>query len=235
MFEAGLYFPNNFFTNDPGAFTRTLLADLVAKGGRLERTEVVGFGVANRRVERVRTRAAELRANAVVLCAGPWSRGLLRQLGTDVPLEVERGYITDLPNAGVEIATPFFIPETGLGFIPFTNGRIRIGAFDELSNIKAPADPKLFDLTLVRAKELYPRINTDGAVNWMRQRPSLPDSLPIVDRAPKVENVFLNFGHGHKGFTTAAITGKLIAELMDGRPTSTDLHPFRATRFAFGA
>jgi D-amino-acid dehydrogenase len=233
MFEAGLYFPNSVFMNDPGAFTRTLLSDFIAKGGRFEQAEVVGFEIANRRVERVRTRAGALRAGTVLLAAGPWSGGLLRRLGTNVPLDFERGYGIDMPNAHVEIERPFLMADSYVSFVPFRTG-LRVGTYDELASLDAPADPKLIAKTLRSARKVYPKLNTDGATSWMRRRPSLPDSLPIIGRAPKVDNVFLNFGHGHKGLTTAAITGKLVTELMDGQPVSVDLQPFRATRFAVG-
>jgi D-amino-acid dehydrogenase len=62
-------------------------------------------------------------------------------------------------------------------------------------------------------------------------RPSMPDSLPVISRSPRRPSVFLAFGHGHLGLTFAAITGKLIAELVGGRPTTVDVGPFRADRF----
>jgi D-amino-acid dehydrogenase len=39
------------------------------------------------------------------------------------------------------------------------------------------------------------------------------------------------FGHGHVGLTAGAMTGKVVAELIAGRPPSVDLAPFRAARF----
>jgi D-amino-acid dehydrogenase len=232
-FEAGLYFPDSISTNDPGGFTRTLLATFIANGGRLEQAEVAAFHLADRRVDLIRTRGGELRAGTVVISAGPWSRKLLRQLGTDVPLECERGYGIDVPNPGVDVPRPFLIADNYVSFVPFRMG-LRVGTFDELAGIDALADHGLFERTVRDARRFSPNINLDGATYWMRRRPSLPDSLPIIGRAPKVENVYLNFGHAHKGFTTGGITGKLLTELMDGRPTSVDIHPFRPTRFAIG-
>ena len=53
----------------------------------------------------------------------------------------------------------------------------------------------------------------------MGSRPSLPDSLPIIDRSP-LRQRFFRFGHAHFGLTEAPTTGKLIAEMVGGRPTS---------------
>ena len=48
------------------------------------------------------------------------------------------------------------------------------------------------------------------------------DSLPIIDRSPKFENVFIVAGHNMLGLSMAPATGKLVAEMVNGsRPTST--------------
>ncbi len=62
-------------------------------------------------------------------------------------------------------------------------------------------------------------------------RPSMPDSLPVLGPAPQADNVWLAFGHGHLGLTQAAVSGRLIADLMAGRKPVIDPAPYRATRF----
>jgi glycine/D-amino acid oxidase-like deaminating enzyme len=46
---------------------------------------------------------------------------------------------------------------------------------------------------------------------------------PVIGRSPRHANVFFAFGHDHLGLTMAGITGKLVAELATGKPTSVDL------------
>ena len=65
----------------------------------------------------------------------------------------------------------------------------------------------------------------------MSFRPSFPDSLPVIAKSPKQANVYLAFGHGHIGLTLAAITGKLVGELVAGETPTVDLEPFSPTRF----
>ena len=62
-------------------------------------------------------------------------------------------------------------------------------------------------------------------------RPSMPDSLPVIGRAPGKQNVYLAFGHGHLGLTMGAVTGQVITGLAAGRSPDVDLVPFRAERF----
>ena len=60
---------------------------------------------------------------------------------------------------------------------------------------------------------------------------SLPDSLPVISRSPRYENVFFAFGHGHIGLTAAAVTGRAVAASIGGERSPFDLSPFRADRF----
>ena len=57
------------------------------------------------------------------------------------------------------------------------------------------------------------------------------DSLPIIDRSPKYENVFIAAGHNMLGLSMAPATGKLVAELVEGAPPHIDPTPYRARRF----
>ena len=42
------------------------------------------------------------------------------------------------------------------------------------------------------------------------------DSLPIIDRSPKYDNVLIAAGHNMLGLSMAPATGKLVAELARG-------------------
>ena len=80
-------------------------------------------------------------------------------------------------------------------------------------------------------RRLFPGLRGGKVSQWMGCRPSLPDSLPVIGRSPYFEKLFYAFGHGHRGLAEGAITGKLIAELIAGSPTSIDITPYRIDRF----
>ena len=229
-FEIGLFFPKTHWTTDPHAFTQTLLADFVAKGGRVQTTAATGFETANGKVTGVRTSDGAISAANIVIAAGPWSRVLLRRLGSDVPLSVERGYGADLPDPGLTFDQPVILADVHSAITPHRGG-VRLVGYDELASIDAPADLRLSKRLVHSAQKVYPELRMDGASFWMRRRPSTPDSLPVIGRVPRFENAYLAFGHGHKGLCMGAITGQLVVELMDGKPTTLDVTPFRPTRF----
>ena len=59
-----------------------------------------------------------------------------------------------------------------------------------------------------------------------------PDDLPLLGRAPGMENLVLATGHGMLGVSMSAITGLLVSEVIAGKPPSLDLAPYAAARFA---
>jgi D-amino-acid dehydrogenase len=48
--------------------------------------------------------------------------------------------------------------------------------------------------------------------------------LPVVAEAPRHNGLWLNFGHGHQGFTLGPTTGRILAERMNGETKDIELH-----------
>ena len=61
-------------------------------------------------------------------------------------------------------------------------------------------------------------------------KPFRPDSTPIVGATP-VSGLFLNTGHGTLGWTMAAGSGRLIADLVLGRRPDIDTQRLGIERF----
>jgi D-amino-acid dehydrogenase len=69
---------------------------------------------------------------------------------------------------------------------------------------------------------------------WCGWRPMSPDDLPIIGRAPGLDNLVVATGHGMLGVSMAAITGILVRDLLLGRPPVLDLEPVSPARFRRG-
>jgi glycine/D-amino acid oxidase-like deaminating enzyme len=136
-----------------------------------------------------------------------------------------------LPDPGVEVRRTVVSGDHYFGLTPMDGG-LRLAGTVELAGLDAPPNNARADNLVRAARRLLPDLNDREATRWMGFRPSMPDSLPVIDRSPAHENVFFAFGHGHLGLTTAALTGRLVAQMVDGRPTSIDVFPYRAGRFA---
>jgi D-amino-acid dehydrogenase len=109
-------------------------------------------------------------------------------------------------------------------------GRLRVAGTVELGGLRAPANRGRLALLHRGARQLFPNLGEPSS-DWLGFRPSLPDSLPVIGRARRTRNVVYAFGHGHLGLTLAAVTGQLVAGLLDGRSNSDRLAPFSAGRF----
>ncbi|HUF45593.1 MAG TPA: FAD-dependent oxidoreductase [Aestuariivirgaceae bacterium] len=78
--------------------------------------------------------------------------------------------------------------------------------------------------------EHFPQLtNVEFGSAWAGLLPSTPDGLPYVGRAPGIDNLVVAAGHVF-GNAAGPITGKLVAEIIAGTPTSLDIEPFRVDR-----
>jgi D-amino-acid dehydrogenase len=82
-----------------------------------------------------------------------------------------------------------------------------------------------------KTRALLPGLKGEPRSTWMGLRPSMPDSLPVIGPSLRHPHVFYAFGHGHLGLTLGAVTGRMIADLVAGRPPAFDIGGCQITRF----
>jgi glycine/D-amino acid oxidase-like deaminating enzyme len=58
------------------------------------------------------------------------------------------------------------------------------------------------------------------------------DDLPLVGPLPGADRVLVAAGHGANGLLLGPVTGRLVADVIGGRPPALDLAPFSPARFA---
>jgi glycine/D-amino acid oxidase-like deaminating enzyme len=118
-----------------------------------------------------------------------------------------------------------------LGFyVTPMEGRLRVAGLVEFAGFFAPANPNRTALLERGIRKLLPNLGPIDA-RWLGFRPSLPDSLPIIGRARRSQNLILAFGHGHLGMTLAGVTSRIVADLVQGQNDVADISSFRADRF----
>jgi D-amino-acid dehydrogenase len=181
---------------------------------------------------RVETDEGALDAAECVVALGPWSSDLLAALGLKLPLAVKRGYHRHFRaqgNAG--LVRPVLDAEVGYLVTPMEQG-IRITTGAEFAARDAAPSPAQFDRLMPRARELFPLGERTDGKTWLGSRPCLPDSRPVIGRAPGLAGLWLAVGHAHWGLTLGPATGRMIAEMMAGEPPFCDPAPYRAERFS---
>lgn len=111
------------------------------------------------------------------------------------------------------------------------NAGLRLLSGVELARRNAPANLAQIDAVEQEARQT---VSVGAAVEpgpWHGSRPSTPDGLPVIGRAPRHPHVVFAFGHGHIGLSTGPITGRVVAELIAGAPTAIPIAPFTPDRF----
>jgi len=113
---------------------------------------------------------------------------------------------------------------------------LRFAGTVELAGLAAPPNWQRARILLEQGRRMLPGLAKEHAEErisvWMGHRPSLPDSLPVIGQSRASPDVIYAFGHGHVGMTAAPMTGKIVADLVGGRPAPIDIAPFSARRFA---
>jgi D-amino-acid dehydrogenase len=222
--------PDVHRTIDPWRLCDALARDFVRRGGEIVNAEVRGFEIGAVGPTAMVTDRGPIPVEQVVIAAGVWSRPLAKQLGTLVPLEAERGYHVMFGPQDFGLKRALVSADRSVSLAHMREG-IRATGVAEFAAPDAPADMRIADRVLRHARELVPGLKGEAVSKWMGPRPSHPDSKPVIGRSPRHANVFFAFGHDHLGLTMAGITGKLVAELATGQPTTVDLEPFRPDRF----
>lgn len=227
--RGGLFFPATGHFIDPHRVVVELARAAEALGVTFHRQRVLD---GHRLAEGVALRldGGSLRARQVLLACGAHSAPLTERLtGTRVPLDTERGYHLMLPREQGRL--PFAVTSFERRFImtPMAGG-LRLAGTVEFAGLEKPANmPRAWQLHRLSQGLFRDELDTEGASPWMGFRPSLPDSLPIIDRAGE-GRVLLAFGHQHLGLTQAAVTAEYIGQLAQGQAVA-GLEAYRLGRF----
>ena len=169
------------------------------------------------------------RASHLVVAAGAHSASIVGSGAERLPLDTERGYHIIYRHHGNRLSRPVGWADAGLYATPMSMG-LRIAGTVELAGLHKRASRSRIAYLERKARELFADL---GAVDeeWLGFRPTLPDSLPVIGRSTVSDRILLAFGHQHIGLTLGGITGRIIADLADGRAPNLDIAPYSPDRF----
>ncbi len=229
-YKFALVLEGHGFIPDPLGLVRSLAKDFAGKGGTILHREVTDIEIGADGPESLITPQGSIDIETLVIAAGAWSGKLAARLGSPVPLETERGYHVVLTDPGVAPKYPIMSTKGKFVATPMTMG-LRLAGLVEFAGLQAGPNYKRARTLLRHAKRLFPGVRTGEFTEWMGHRPALPDSLPVIDRSPYFSNVYFAFGHQHVGITGGPKTGRLVAEMIQGKKPNIDMKPFSIRRF----
>jgi D-amino-acid dehydrogenase len=230
--EAGVLFPDACHISDPAHFASDLKRLALARGARHVAARVLAVEPDDDAIRIQTDRAAEpILADRAVISAGIWSRPLAKMLGDGIPLDTERGYNATYPKGSFGLNRPIMFEGEGFVTTPLDTGD-RVGGAVEFAGVDAKPNHARTSAMIARLKRFLPDFDADqDARRWMGFRPSIPDSLPVIGPSGRDRRIVYAFGHGHHGLTQAAVTSRLVADLIDGMTSEIDLKPYSAQRF----
>lgn len=229
VYKVGLLHTQTASVDSPGAVTKAYARMLQSLGGEVCRSDIKVIEP-NEGGWRVVLGDGTLAARHVVVALGPWSADILRPLGYRVPLATERGYHQEFtPNPARRLQRPIHDAEGSFLMSPMENG-IRVTSGVELTDRDAPSSFAQLDMVVPLARGV---VEFGAAVGepWRGARPTLPDSLPMIGKAPRHQRLWLAFGNQHIGFTTGPATGDAIAAMIAGEKPSFDTSAFAPSRY----
>lgn len=173
-----------------------------------------------------------LEADAFVVSAGCWSGDLVSSLGLKLPIYPIKGYSITVPLKNPDKAPFSTIHDDNYKVVSTRLGdRLRATGFVELADFNRDIPESRIATIRKSVESRYPGcVDLRVAETWTGFRPMTPDGPAIIGRGPR-ENLYLNTGHGTFGWTFAAGSANVIAQVIDGEEPAVCLDAFRPGRY----
>ncbi|MCF1431842.1 MAG: FAD-binding oxidoreductase [Shewanella sp.] len=226
-----LHFTRGGHTSSPYQLSQALYQYASALGVVFVQAQIEGIRQQGEQLQLL-TAGQPLSADRLVICTGVFSKSLCRDLGYRVPLDTERGYHYMVSSRNMP-AMPVVSFEKKFILTPMSEG-LRFAGTVEFAGLKQAPNYQRADMLKQLGESIWPDIRDDKSEaekRWIGFRPTLPDSLPIIGKAPRHHRVFFNFGHQHLGLTLAAISAELLADELLGTKPAVNLTPYSIARF----
>jgi D-amino-acid dehydrogenase len=232
-FVGGLRLPGDE-TGDCFKFTQAI-AQMAQAAGAVFRFGVTVTDIARgpNGVGAVHTDAGPFHADRYVVALGSYSPKLLKPLGVRLPVYPVKGFSITVPITNAAMAPESTVmDETFKVAVTRLGDRIRVGGTAQLSGYDLQLDDRRRDTLEHVVTDLFPGGGSvEGAEFWTGLRPMTPDGTPLVGETP-LANLLLATGHGTLGWTMAAGTGRVMADLIGGKAPEIDLEGLGVARYA---
>lgn len=215
----------------PGRLMAELRRVLAEAGVTIrEETAFESFVPRGGRAAAAETTAGVVDADEFVVATGAWTPLLHREVGVRLPIQPGKGYSITMRSPALRPRLPMILEECHVAITPLDTA-YRIGSTMEFTGYDASLDRRRLDYLRRGAAEYLVEPTAEPVEEeWCGWRPMTPDGIPYIDRSPRFDNVWLAAGHSMLGISMGAGTGRLVAELVSGRPPHLDPAAYRIRR-----
>ncbi len=158
----------------------------------------------------------------IIVTTGAWMKETLSNLPFEVDVRPQKGQLIELSlNTDYNQETqdmPVLMPEGERDFIPFSNGRVIIGATHENDKgFDLEPSHEIIDDLLNSAKNVVDNISEENIIKVkIGTRAYTSDFAPYFGSVPDYDNILVGGGLGSSGLTTGPIMGKILSEIALG-------------------
>lgn len=201
----------------------------------------------------IETSKGTFTAKKVINAAGVWAPKIGKMLNVDIPIHPRKGHLIvasrqDLVGHRKVMEFGYLISKFGgkrqvdqktedygvaLVFEPTESQNFLIGSSREFNGFDGKVNMDVIKTVARRALRFYPKMKDMTIIRtYTGLRPWTPDHLPIVSEVHDIPNFFIAAGHEGDGISLAAVTGKLITELLlEKEKTIIATNPLSLSRF----
>ncbi|TPR16790.1 NAD(P)/FAD-dependent oxidoreductase [Apilactobacillus timberlakei] len=166
----------------------------------------------------------------IIIATGAWMKNTLSNLPLEVDVRAQKGQLIELSTNSIHSNTdmPVLMPEGERDFIPFSNGKLIVGATHENDKgFDLQPTSEVIDDLLASANRLVDGLNQENLVKIkVGTRAYTSDFAPFFGNIPQYENMLVGGGLGSSGLTTGPLIGKLLAHSIVDK-NNIDLDQYR--------
>lgn len=196
-------------------------------------TRLINFKTHKGKITKAETETSNFFADEFILAAGIYSKNLLENLGVRLPLISGKGYSIDFSETNLKLNTPVILTEAKVALTPFANS-LRLGSGMEFNGITGQVNMQRVQAMLDRTHKALPgfsKVQAGKLKIWEGMRPVTPDGVPLIGRTKQIDNLFVAAGHAMMGLSLSPITGKIICDLVEGKPNTLFNDIYSLNRF----
>ncbi|PID16231.1 glycine oxidase [Sporosarcina sp. P34] len=203
----------------------------------------------------IETTRGQFTAKRVVNAAGVWAPLIGQMLDLSIPIVprkgqlivasrqqpvglrkvMEFGYL--ISKFGGERSVDPLTEKYGVALVfePTEAQNFLIGSSREFAGFNTKVDYKVIRQIAKRALRFYPQMADMTVIRtYAGLRPWTEDHLPIISRVDHIPGYYIAAGHEGDGISLAAVTGKLIEEMLNDKETCIPIEQLSFDRFRQG-